>query len=396
MYQKIAVLGSTGSIGRQTLAICRAYNLSVSTLACFNNVSLLLEQIAEFRPLAVALCSENLHIQAEFTSNLANYLNSLKDDYQPDIYLGSEAAYKLANYPCDLAVGAISGLAGLKPNLAFLEQGIDLALANKESIVCASHLLDKAMAKKKAKILPIDSEHAAISECLKAGERSDLKKIWLTASGGPFRTWSAKEIYHADKKAALAHPTWKMGAKITIDSATMMNKGLEMIEAAYLFKVTAEDIQVVVHPESIIHSAVEWQDGQVTAEISFPNMEAAIKAAIFYPNKVAGLTEAFNFFDNRACNLTFYPPDFHKFPCLALAKSAMMKGGICPLVLNAANEAAVQLFLEERICLGQIALAVEAALDDCVRLNIHEVGELNELLSLDQKYRTFVRNYLNA
>lgn len=396
MYQKLSILGSTGSIGTQTLAICRNYNLSVITLACEKNWQLLLKQIAEFKPLAVALCSNEPQIQANFTSNLQNYLATSKEFYKPDVYLGRDAACKLASYPCDLAVGAIIGLAGLAPNLAFLQAGTDLALANKESIVCAGNLLDQAIAKSKTKILPIDSEHAAISECLKAGERQDLKKIWLTASGGPFRTASAEQIYQAKKQEALTHPTWKMGAKITIDSATMMNKGLEMIEAAYLFKVKAEEIQVVVHPESIIHSAVEWQDGQVTAELSFPNMEAAIKAAIFYPNKIAGLTEAFNFFDERACKLTFYPPDFHKFPCLALAKSAMMKGGIYPIILNAANEAAVQVFLSEQICLGQIAEAVEAALDDCTKLNLQEINNLSELLALDQKYRIFVRNYLHA
>lgn len=396
MYQKLAILGSTGSIGRQTLAICRQYNLQAVTLACFNNWSLLLEQVAEFRPSAVALCCSDANIHHKFTSNLANFLSSLADNYQPQVFLGTKAACELANYRCDLAVGAISGLAGLEANLAFLNQGIDLALANKESIVCAGHLLDRAMSKSQAKILPIDSEHAAISECLKAGERADLKKIWLTASGGPFRTWSMQDIYKANKADALAHPTWQMGAKITIDSATMMNKGLEMIEAAYLFKVKADDIQVVVHPQSIIHSAVEWQDGQVTAELSFPNMEAAIKSAIFYPHKVAGLTEAFNFFDQRACNLTFYPPDLQKFPCLALAKSAMINGGIYPLVLNAANEEAVQLFLEDKVCLGQIAEAVEAALEDCDRFKLKEVDDLPELFTLDQNYRKFVRKYLNA
>lgn len=396
MYQKLSILGSTGSIGTQTLAICRNYQLTVVTLACEKNWQLLLKQIAEFKPLAVALCCNDPQIQNDFTNNLQIYLTSCKETYVPDVYLGQDAACKLASYPCDLAVGAIIGLAGLSPNLAFLQAGVDLALANKESIVCGGKLLDQAIKKSNAKILPIDSEHAAISECLKAGRRKDLKKIWLTASGGPFRTWSANEIYHAKKLEALTHPTWKMGAKITIDSATMMNKGLEMIEAAYLFKVKAEEIQVLVHPESIIHSAVEWQDGQVTAELSFPNMEAAIKAAIFYPNKIAGLTEAFNFFDERACKLTFYPPDFHKFPCLALAKSAMMRGGIYPLVLNAANEVAVQAFLNEQISLGRIAEAVEAALDDCTKLNLQEIDDLSELLALDQKYRIFVRNYLHA
>lgn len=397
MYKKISILGSTGSIGRQTLAVCRNYNLSVIALACRSNWRLLIEQIMEFKPLAVALCTEDKNLQADFNSNLANSLAKLSDAYKgPDVFLGEDAACKLVAYDCDLAVGAIIGLAGLAPNLAFLEAGVDLALANKESIVCASYLLDKAMAKSKAIILTVDSEHAAISECLKAGERSDFKRIWLTASGGPFRTWEAANIALATKEEALKHPTWQMGAKITIDSATMMNKGLEMIEAAYLFKVKADDIQVVVHPQSIIHSAVEWQDGQVTAEMSFPNMEAPIKAAIFYPNKLEGLTEPFNFFDERARNLTFYPPDFNKFPCLALAKSAMIEGGIAPLVLNAANEAAVQCFLHDQIRLGQIATSVEAALDDCRKLNINQVHDLAELLALDQKYRNFVRNYLHV
>lgn len=400
MYNKITVLGSTGSVGKQTLAICQNYNLSVVSLACKSNWCLLLQQIRQFQPAAAALCTNDKNLIAEFKEALAAtvFSSSTNATYcGPQVFCGEDAAEKLVEFPCDLAVGAISGLAGLASNSAFLQHGVDLALANKESIVCGAAILDRAKKQSNSKIISIDSEHAAINECLKAGRKEDFKKIWLTASGGPFRNWPAEKIAQAELKDALRHPTWNMGAKITVDSASMMNKGLEIIEACYLFQVNFKQVEVVVHPQSIIHSAVEWQDGQVTAQMSFPDMQAPIKAAIFTPAKIAGVTQAFNFFDARACSLTFYPPDFNKFPCLSLAQSAIMKGGIYPLVLNAANEAAVNAFLEEKIRFGRIAQAVAYALDLCAgRRELPAADDLATVLALDKQYRTYVREYLHV
>lgn len=394
MYRKITILGSTGSIGKQSLELCKEFNLEVVALACNDKWQQLLEQIEEFKPQAVAI--NNVSCKNDFENALAARIPD--SALRPQVFYGKNASSALAEYPCDLVIAAIMGIAGLAPNLAFLNKGYDMALANKESLVCAPHLLRRARMNTEAVIIPIDSEHAAINECLKSGNRADLSKIWLTASGGPFFKYKQKDLENVSPESALAHPQWKMGAKITIDSATMMNKGLELIEACHLFDVGVEQIEILVHPQAIVHSAVEWADGQVTAQLSFPDMRTPIKAALFWPQKVTGLTEKFNFFDARANRLEFFTADLKKFPCLGLAKSAMINGAAFPLVMNAANEVAVAAFLAGEIKFTGIAKLIESALNHYAKdpIDLKQLDHYEAIEDLDREYRKFTRMCINA
>lgn len=361
MHRTIAILGSTGSIGRQGLEIARELGLTVSALTCRHNITLLAEQIMEFCPEVVSVgdswSAEQLReiLSAEF---------NLKPPDQPEILTGKSGLETAATIPgIDLVLAAVVGFAGLSPVLAALEAGKDIALANKETLVAGGEIVMELARHKQAEILPVDSEHSAIWQCLSAAPDRKFKRIFLTASGGPFRAGSKEELAAVTPAQALRHPTWEMGAKITIDSATMMNKGLEIIEACHLFSCTPAQIEVVVHPQSIVHSMVELNDGSVVAQLGFPDMRLPIRLALTWPDRPAA--DYYRPYDpcaEGANRLVFEPPNEELFPALELARSAFAAGGLSPCVLNAANEAAVSLFLQGKIAFPEIWRLVADAL----------------------------------
>lgn len=349
MVASLVILGSTGSIGRQTLSVARHLGLRVTALAAGKNVEEMLKAAVEFSPRFCAMGDENA--AAELRQELFVRGKSIP------VYAGTDGICEmLAAIPhgeCDLVLNAIVGMAGLLPTLAALENGFPLALANKESLVCGGERV-MALAKEKGlPILPVDSEHSAIFQCLQAGKRSELRRILLTASGGPFFGKRKEDLADMTAARALAHPTWKMGAKITVDSATMMNKGFEVIEAVHLFGVSPRLIEVVVHRESIIHSMVEFADRTVIAQMANPDMRDCIQYAITYPDRLESEVEPLDL--PRIGALTFFRPDEETFPLLPFAVETVEKGGILPSTLNGANEAAVAAFLAGEIPFGRIA-----------------------------------------
>jgi 1-deoxy-D-xylulose-5-phosphate reductoisomerase len=351
VVKRLAVLGSTGSIGRQTLDVIRALpgRFRIVALAAGQNIDLLMEQVNEFRP--------------EFVS----YAVTGKDDRETKRRwkdMGCELA-SLEDMAChhnvDTVVVATSGTAGLRATLAAVKVGKDVALANKESLVAAGEIITAEAGKSGARILPVDSEHSAIWQCLN-GERQAARRIILTASGGPCRGYSEAQMATITVEQALDHPSWRMGRKVTIDSATLMNKGLEVIEARWLFNVAVEDIRVLVHPQSIVHSMVEFSDGSVKAQLSYPDMRLPIQYALTYPDRLAN--PALPVIDwDRFTGLTFEPPDTDRFPCLRLAIEAGKTGGTYPAALAAADEVAVDLFLAGRIGFTDIAGYIERVLE---------------------------------
>ena len=344
--KNITILGSTGSIGTQALAVIDGNRgrFCVTALAAGRNIALLREQIAKFRPRIVAVFDEECALRLGEEPGLPRELKILSG---PDGY--KEIAALPEN---DLVLSAMVGAAGLIPTVAAVEAGKDVALANKETLVMAGALVMEKAAAKGVRILPVDSEHSAIFQCLQGGSAGEVRRIILTASGGPFRTWTREELRRVRPDQALRHPNWTMGRKITIDSATMMNKGLEIIEARWLFAVKVEQIDVVVHPQSVVHSLVEYRDGSVLAQLGHPDMRVPIAYAFSWPERLAG-TGAFLDFRSIPA-LEFHPPDADRFPCLSLAGDALRIGGTMPAVLNGANEIAVQAFLEERILFTDI------------------------------------------
>ncbi|HBG47883.1 MAG TPA: 1-deoxy-D-xylulose-5-phosphate reductoisomerase [Deltaproteobacteria bacterium] len=334
----LAILGSTGSIGRNTLQVVRMHpeRFKVVTLAAGNNVALVKEQAEEFRPAFISVASE------EASEALKRSLS-----FQVETGYGVEGAMKAASFDgVVMAVSAISGAAGLLPTMAAIRAGVDLALANKEALVLAGSLVIDEAARRGVKIIPIDSEHSAVFQSLLGHRKEDVKRIILTASGGPFLTRPVDTLERATPEEALNHPRWKMGRKISIDSATLFNKGLEVIEARWLFALPPEKISVVIHPQSIVHSMVEYIDGSIMAQMSNPDMRGAIAYALSYPERVPSGTEHLGF---RSLSLEFSDPDPERFPCLGLAYEALRLGGGAPAALNAADEVAVALFLEGRI-----------------------------------------------
>ncbi|MBL7939687.1 MAG: 1-deoxy-D-xylulose-5-phosphate reductoisomerase [Flavobacteriales bacterium] len=340
IMKKIAILGSTGSIGTQALDVVREQpdHFEVELLTCGSNVDLLLKQALEFKPNAVVIGD---------TSRLPE----VKDILFPagiKAYAGAEALEQCVRMEdIELVLTALVGYAGLRPTLAAIDAGKHIALANKETLVVAGELVTKAAAAKGVNIYPVDSEHSAIFQCLAGEWHNPIEKIVLTASGGPFRGWSRDQLAEVTKAQALKHPNWDMGAKITIDSASLMNKGLEAIEAKWLFNLRKEQIEIIVHPQSIIHSIVQFCDGSMKAQMGLPDMKLPIQYAMAYPDRLATTWPRFDF--TRYPALTFEQPDLAAFKNLALALEAMDKGGNAPCVLNAANEVAVDLFLKERI-----------------------------------------------
>ena len=369
--RRIAILGSTGSIGTQTLDVIRRHPemFEVELISARRSVDLLVSQALEFNAANVVICDE------------ARY-HEVADTLQPHgikVWAGIESLCDLVRQPSvDIVVGAMVGFSGLRPTLAALEAGKIVALANKETLVAAGSIVTETMRKREAVILPVDSEHSAIFQCLLAAQGNEVEKIHLTASGGPFREWDRSRIAAAKAAQALKHPNWSMGAKVTIDSATMMNKGFEVIEAHWLFDMPAERINVVVHPESLIHSMVEFADGAVIAQLGCPDMRQPIAFALGFPGR---LTTGGKKMDFAAIGkMSFEAPDLRRFPCLSLAYEAIRRGGNAPCALNAANEIAVAAYLKDMIgfydiahinekCLAGLNFVAEPSLDDIFETN---------------------------
>jgi 1-deoxy-D-xylulose-5-phosphate reductoisomerase len=371
--KNLSILGSTGSIGRSTLKVVERFpeRFSVTALTAKTNVELLARQVRQFSP----------EMAVVFDEKRARTLKGLlPPDQRVDILHGEEG-YKsaAAHHSADTVVAAMIGAAGLTPTLAGIDAGKDIALANKETLVMAGDIVMEAAASKGVRILPVDSEHSAIFQCLSGHRKGDLSKILLTASGGPFLRKPAEAFTDIQPEEALNHPTWDMGQKITIDSATLMNKGLEVLEAKCLFQVSSERIEVVIHPQSIVHSMVSYRDGSVIAQLSIPDMRGAIAYALSYPERLdIGLPET-DFGEIGA--LHFEKPDLERFPCLALAFTACEEGGSLPAVLNAANEIAVEAFLKHRISFVRIPEIIHET------MNRHETipePSLQEILEADQ------------
>lgn len=349
--KNISVLGSTGAIGVQALDVIKKRGYKVSALAAKSNVEKLAEQAKEFRPKYLCIYDESK------ADSLKNLVGS-----EFEILTGMDGLCKVASLDeADLVLNGVVGTIGLRPTLAAIEAGKDLALANKEALVAGGDLVMGAVRRKGINLYPVDSEHSAIFQCLQGSRRKDLKKILLTASGGPFFGKSREDMRGVTVEQALAHPTWKMGKKITVDSATLMNKGLEFIEAMRLFGVSADEIEIVIHRESVIHSAVEFKDGAVIAQLGVPDMRIPIQYAITYPERCESPTKPLSLFDYG--RLSFYKPDFEAFDCIKTALRAAALGGTAPATVSGADEVAVGLFLDKKIGFLDIGRLVSGALD---------------------------------
>ena len=365
----LALLGSTGSIGTQTLEVLRQQpgRFRVAVLSAQRQWELLAQQAREFRPAVVVIGDESLYQTLK---------DALANQPETEVLSGAAALAEVVTRPeIDIVLTALMGYAGLLPTVAAIRAGKDIALANKETLVVAGELITSLVRQHGVRLLPVDSEHSAIFQCLVGEEQNPIEKIILTASGGPFRGRSAQQMEAVTKAQALKHPNWEMGAKITIDSASLMNKGLEVIEAKWLFGLTNEQIDVVVHPQSIVHSLVQFQDGSLKAQLGLPDMKLPIQYALGYPRRLANTFPRFSFLDYP--NLTFEAPDRAAFPNLELAFGAMRRGGNAPCVLNAANEVAVAAFLREQVgfrqmsdlvagCLARVSYLAEPLLADLV------------------------------
>ena len=353
--RRIAILGSTGSIGRQALDVISQHRdlFEVELLTANNSSDLLIRQAIEFNANAVVICNE---------SKYAEVSEALEPHYIK-VFAGMKSVCDLVTSDnIDIVLTSMVGFSGLESTISAVKAGKTIALANKETLVAAGQLVMELAAKHRARILPVDSEHSAIFQCLMGSAGAEIEKIHLTASGGPFRTWSREDIAAATPAQALKHPNWSMGSKITIDSATMMNKGLEIIEARWLFGTRGDKINVVVHPESIIHSMVEYADGSVIAQMGHPDMREAIQFAFSYPFRLPLNNRKLNFAE-LGC-MSFHAPDFEKFPGLRLAYQALEKGGNMACIMNAANEAAVAAYLKGQIGFYDITDIVERCMND--------------------------------
>ena len=351
--KKIAILGSTGSIGTQTLEVARNNgDLEITALAAGSNIDLLERQIREFRP----------PLAAVWTEEKAKELRIRTADLDVKIVSGMEGLLEVAAQPeSEILVTAIVGMIGIRPTIAAMKAGKDIALANKETLVTAGHIIMPLAKEKGVRILPVDSEHSAIFQCLNGEYRVQLKKILLTASGGPFRGKKKEELKNVQVEDALKHPNWHMGRKITIDSATLVNKGLEMMEARWLFGVEPDNIQIVVQPKSIIHSMVEFVDGAVIAQLGTPDMKLPIQYALYYPERRYLPGDRLDFW--TLGQITFEKPDMENFPGLRLAFDAAAAGGSLPTVYNAANERAVAMFLEKKIGFLEIPEIIQSCME---------------------------------
>jgi 1-deoxy-D-xylulose-5-phosphate reductoisomerase len=374
--KRITLLGATGSVGRRALELVSAFPdaLGVAGLAARgSNVPLLAELCLRYKPRVVAL------LEADAVDALARALPHPR----PELLAGPIGLVTLAaKTNADVVLSALVGSAGLLPTMAAIEAGRTIALANKETLVMAGSLMTAAARARGVSLLPVDSEHSAIFQCLQGHNRSEVRRIMLTASGGPFRQLSREALAHVTVADALNHPTWKMGAKITVDSATLMNKGLEIIEARWLFDLRPEQIEVVVHPQSIVHSMVEYIDGSVLAQLGVTDMGIPILYALTYPERRPCPAPALDL--TAVGQLTFHEPDTEKFPCLRLARQALARGGSASVALNASNEVAVAAFLEGRLRFTQIAEVIAEALD---RVPARELESIEECVAVDRETR---------
>ena len=379
--KNIAVLGSTGSIGKNTLEVVRnlnrnGYPVSVKYISANSNVELLAEQIEEFKPKAAVIFNE--------AGYNALKLRSLK--HKCEVLCGQAGINEISRRDdFELVVNALVGFSGLIPTTEAIKHGKDIALANKESLVVAGELIYSMLSGSSAHLLPIDSEHSAILQCLQGEPMKQVTKLILTASGGPFREFTREEMNKVSVEQALKHPNWVMGNKITIDSATLMNKGFEIIEAKWLFNIEAENIEVLIHPQSIIHSMVEFSDGSVKAQLGVPDMKVPIQYALTYPERINSDFPRIDF--KQLKNLTFDEPDLEKFECLKLAYDVIKSGGSYPIVLNGANEAAVELFLNGKIRFMDIPALIKSAMD---KHENHVSPSLENIVEIDSWSRRFV------
>jgi 1-deoxy-D-xylulose-5-phosphate reductoisomerase len=381
--RNIAILGSTGSIGRSSLEVIAQLRdrFRVNYLTAHRNIDLLRDQINLFKPRGVVVLEE------EAASVLRGLVNGTTEVLQ-----GSEALLDIASRDdVDLVISALVGFAGLKPTLRAVESGKDIALANKETLVVAGALIMDKVRRQRTQLMPVDSEHSAIFQCLQGENTHNVRRLVLTASGGPFLHCAKEDFASITVAQALNHPTWRMGKKITIDSATLMNKGLEVIEAFWLFGIPQEKIEIVIHPQSIIHSMVEFADGSVKAQMGVPDMKLPIHYALAYPDRPASPYPRLDF--SSLGEMTFLTPDLEKFECLPLAFEALRMGGTAPAVLNAANEAAVQLFLEEEIPFSSIPAIVREALHEHTPMTTFSIEDLERI---DTATRSRVRHNIPA
>ena len=377
MVKSTAILGSTGSIGRQSVAVCEHLGIRVSAMTTNRNVDLLLEQAARLKPEYVAAFDEAASVKLrEALSGSGITVGAPGEE-------GLRAAAVWENTDC--VVTAVSGAVGLRPTLDAIGAKRRIALANKETLVCAGSIVMARARETGAEIVPVDSEHSAIFQCLN-GRRGELRKILLTGSGGPFRGWTRERTKDVTPERAVKHPNWSMGAKISVDSATMMNKGLEFIEAMHLFGVTPDDIEVLIHPESVVHSAVELADGTVIAQLGVPDMSLPIQYALTWPERCESESGRLDL--TAMSGLHFMKPDLGRMPCLALAMDCARRGGNAPAVMSAANEVAVGMFLSGKLGYNEIYESVEYALG---RIGFIAEPSLEDILSSDGEARTLVK-----
>ena len=379
MVKAISILGSTGSIGKQTVNVAKRLGIPVKAISVQKSIGLAEQQARELHPELVAV----------FDHDAAKVLREKLSDTDIRVVEGEAGLVEAATVPsADCVVTAVSGAIGLKPTLAAIDTGRRIALANKETLVCAGDIVMARAREKGAEILPVDSEHSAIFQCLTGRAPHELRKILLTGSGGPFRGKTLEELENITPEQAVKHPNWSMGAKISVDSATMMNKGLEFIEAMHLFACAPDDIEVIVHPESIIHSMVELVDGSVIAQLGVPDMELPIQLALTYPERAASDSERLDFF--KLGKMTFEKPDLKKLPCLDMAIQSAKIGGTATTVLSAANEVAVALFLNHRIGYNQIYRSVAEALE---HVKFTAKPDLETILEADLAARIYVKEH---
>jgi len=377
----LCILGSTGSIGKNSLEVIANFpdRFRVGYLTANNNIEQLRKQVERFKPRAVAVLDAAAAAELKRSSN-----SSLR------VVSGEEGLIELVrSKDVDIVISSLVGFAGLRPTIEAIKCGKTIALANKETLVVAGEIITRLVREHNARLIPIDSEHSAILQCLVGEKPENVARLILTASGGPFLHLDKEEFHAVTVAAALRHPNWKMGNKITIDSATMMNKGLEVIEAHWLFNLPAEKIDVLVHPQSIIHSMVEFVDGSIKAQLGVPDMKIPIQYALTYPERSASDYNRVDFAQLK--EMTFFKPDLQKFQCLRLAYDALKTGGTAPAILNAANEVAVDLFLKNKISFDEIPMLIEYALEHCVVL---QHPSLDEIVTADGESRAVVRSFV--
>lgn len=379
--KRVAILGSTGSIGTQSVEVCEKHGLRITALAAHSSVDMLEEQARKFKPECVALYNEEKY--GELKSRLA--------DTNIRVLCGMEGLCEIAAMEeNDIVLNSVVGMVGLLPTLTAIEAGKDVALANKETLVAGGTLVTSLAREKGVMIYPVDSEHSAIFQCLQGNKREQLNKIILTASGGPFFGFTYEQLKNVTKAQALRHPNWDMGNKITIDSATLMNKGLEFIEAKWLFDLEPEQIEIVVHRQSVIHSAVEYKDYAVIAQLGVPDMKIPIQYSLLYPDRVECPTKPLSLTDYGT--LTFAKPDLDTFKCLSAAIEAITRGGAYPCLVNSANEEAVRAFLNDEIRFIQIGEIVSSVLE---KFPYSEIKSYEDVMSADRAARNYVRHIIN-